>query len=862
MRLGKKLLLIVIALAVLIVGGWQLYIHLNFRMYDGYKQYLPEKDDTIEEGTPFKELPGGGNVPNMVLAAENDTLELYYQPETTNAAVYDKRSGRIAYVCPPDADEDPLATGLNLSLLKSPLVVDFFTTRRTPGSYNVYDYAIKDGQFNAESLSEGVRVNYMLGDLSLPTGIVPLYIREDRLKTFLDKMKESERIYVETRYIPSEVAPEGFLELIAGVEIGSAIVRRLTTYLTGAGYTEADFEQDAAEAGVEGAAPLSFEVSLEYRLEGDALVATVPTSAIVENGGAQIDKLHILRNFNAGSSTDEGYMMVPNGAGSLIYFNNEKSHAEDYRQDIYEQDALSDDYIVLGNAEMARLPVFGIQKQNGAMLAVIEEGQSFTQLTSSVSGRANSYNIVYPIFIVRGSASLAMFGTTGLESSMPMVEKEIYDANLTVRYSMLTEEYDGYSGMARYYRERLEREGVFAEERVSGDMPMYMDFIGAAMGVKFIASVPYDGIIPMTTYEQAGEIVDIFSEAGIQNQIVNYQGWHNRGYYHDISHKIKLIKQLGSEEELEDLSAQLEEQGGKLYADVVFQEVTFNTEHYDWQQESARYYGGGFVGVWGQVSPLTYEAAWPLGYGETMYDLMSPKFLPRYVDSFIKNIERYDITGISLRDLGSTLTSDRKRTEFIDREASLSIVRGQLDKLQASDKNVMVSGGNVYAFKGADDLINVPLSHNDSYIVDVEIPFYQMVVHGHIPYAGYAVNRSDQYDDDELILQLLEYGSSPHFTFTYEEASEMKYTGLNQMSSTYYQNWVDYAVNLYNTVNPILSKVNGSLMLDHTITPEGLRCVTYENGVQVLVNKTVKELNYEGVTVPAGGYAVREGVAA
>ncbi|MDR1692779.1 MAG: DUF5696 domain-containing protein [Oscillospiraceae bacterium] len=861
MRLGKKLLLILLGVAVAIVGGTQLYIHLYYRMYSGYKQYLPDRSGSVETGTPFAELSGGGNVPDMVLAAETDSLQLYYNPETTNAAVYDKRNGETFYICPPDAGADPIAAGLSKDLLQSPISVDFFTARRTPGSYNAYRYAIGYGQFTAESLRNGLRVNYSIGDLTLPTGLVPVYIHEDRLQIYLDRIEDEKvRNNLAMRYEDSDEAPEGFLELLEGSR-GAANIRALTEALVGAGYTEEDLEADTLASGVEGSLPVSFGVSVEYRLDGDDFVVTVPTEMITENGGAKVDKIHMLPYFNAGGAEEDGYILVPNGAGSLIRFNNGRTHAEDYRQDIYAQDALSDDYTVLGNEEMARLPVFGIQKEKSRIFAIIEEGQSFAQLTASVAGKANNYNAVYPIFIVRGSAALAMFGTTGLESDLPMVERDIYQANLTVRYAFLSEEYDGYSGMARYYRETLQEEGVLTGRTENGDVPMYIDLIGAAMGRMFIASVPYDGTIPMTTYEQAQEIVGIFSDAGIENQVVNYQGWFNRGYYHDISNKIKLVRQLGGEDDLEALSSLLEAQGGKLYADVIFQEVNFLTKHYNWEQESARYYGGGYVGVWGQISPLTYEAAWPLGYGETMYDLMSPKFLPRYVDAFIRNIGRYDITGISLRDLGDTLTSDRKRTEFIDREASRSIVTAQLERLAATDKDLMVSGGNVYAFKGADDLINVPLTHNDGYIIDEEVPFYQMVIHGSIPYAGYAANRSDLNDWDGMILQLLEYGAAPHFTLTYEQASEMKYTGLNRFSSTYFRNWTDSAISLYDEVNAVLGKVSGSFMAEHFITPEGLRGMTYENGVQIIVNRTSGDLSYEGVNVPARGYAVREGVA-
>ncbi|MDR0293989.1 MAG: DUF5696 domain-containing protein [Oscillospiraceae bacterium] len=863
MKLGTKLLLTVLGVAALVILIYQGYLQFYYRMYGGYKQYLEERGAYYEEGRAFAPLQGGGNVPGMVLAAENGFLQLYTDLESTNAAVYDKRSGLITYVCPPDADEDPIASGLNKSILKSPLTIDFFNARRTPGRYNVYDYAIKDGQFRAESLDGGLRYVYTLGDLRVTTGIVPLYIHRDRLDFFLDRVEDpKDREYVEMRYIESEDAPEGFWELFANAR-GAATVRKLLAIFEGAGYTEEDWLEDSLASGVEGAVTVSFEVPLEYRLDGDSLKVSVPTHRIVETGGARIYQIQFARSLGAAGTGESGYLLVPNGSGSLIRFNNGKDHAEEYSQYLYGQDPMDNEYTVLGNNETARMPVFGIYREGGpSVFAQIEEGHTFVQLAAAVSGRTASYNSVYPTFIVRGSLSLYMFGNTGTEAEMPVVEANIYNADLTVRYSFLDAGYDGYSGMARYYRERLIREGALGESAGQGDIPLYMDMVGAVTGTKFMLSVQYQGSIPMTTYAQAAEIVDLFREGGVSNQVVNYQGWLNRGYFHDAANRIILVRQLGSRKKFEDLSAKLEAQGGKLYADVLFQNVPYNAKRYNYAMENSRYYGGNLTGWWAQqIDPVSYTT-YSLGYPETWNALISPKFLPRYVDAFTKRFEPYNVTGVSLRDLGDELHSDRKRTELIDREQSLDVVKGQLEKIAGMGKDVMVSGGNLYALPYADDLINISLEHSDFYIVDEEVPFYQMVIHGYIPYAGYAVNHSDAHDRAGTVLRLLETGASPHFTFTYEEASGMKYTGLNRFYGTYYQNWVAEAMELYHTVNPILSRVSGSAIVRHEIMPDGLRCVTYDNGIQILVNYTGTDLSYGGLTVSARGFAVREGAAA
>ncbi|MCL2003012.1 MAG: DUF5696 domain-containing protein [Oscillospiraceae bacterium] len=866
MKLGTKLLLGLIGIAAFIVLVYQGYVFVYFRAYSGYEKYLDaERGTHYEEGRRFAPLPGGGNVPGMVLVAESPELEMYTDTESTNVAVYDKRTGLTTYACPPDADDDPLASSRNKSLLKSPLTVEYFNARSTPGQFLAYEDAIRFGssQVAVEGINGGVRYIYTLGNLQVSTGIVPIYLYRNRLDDILDKLEdETDRQNFEMRYTEAEDAPEGVWTLRSGAA-GAATIRRLLAMLEAIGYTEEDYLRDSMETNVEGAVVISVEVPLEYRLEGDKLVVSVPTSRIVENGGARIDKIHVLRFFGAAGTDEDGYLFVPNGSGSLIDFNNGRTWADDYSQFVYGTDRVTNDFIVLGNTEMVRLPVFGLHKEGGqTVFAQIEEGQSFAQISAFIAGKGTSYNGAAASFIIRGSGSLMMFGVTGSEGEMPVVEADFYVANLTVRYSFLPEEYEGYSGMARYYRERLIREGVLGDRVAQGDIPLYLDMIGAVLGTKFALSIQYQGIIPMTTYAQAEEILDIFSASGISNQVVNYQGWFNRGYYHDAANRINPVRQLGSKRELEALGARLEEQGGKLYADVIFQNVPYRAKRYNWAMENSRYYGGGMTVWWAeQTCPDCYQV-FGGRYPERWQALVSPKFLPRYADAFVKRIEDYDVTGISLRDLGDSLHSDRKRTEFIDREHALSIVTAQMDKIVGTGMDVMVSGGNAYALYAADDLINVPLMHSDFLVVDAEVPFYQMVVHGYIPYAGNAFNRSDGLDETDSVLRLIEFGASPRFTLSYEEASEMKYTGLNHYFGTHYQNWTGVAVEVYNTVNPVLSRVRGSVIVRHEITPDGLRAVTYDNGVQILVNYTDAELSYEGVAVAAKGFEVREGVAA
>lgn len=868
----KKIILSVVSVVVLAVAVYLIYTLVHYKLFRDYKDYLVD-NEAYEEGTAFTaKSDSAPSVDGMQLAAENDFLKLYINTKTAETAVYDKRTGTTTYSNPPEGASDALASKTNKAYLQSQLIVDFYNASRNSTTYNSYDYSTSLGQFELESITNGVRVLYTIGDMSSETGIVPEYIETERLESYLAKLGEKDAKYVRQRFVEWE-EKEGWMALVEGVKGAASQLRKMNSYLAEAGYTEEDYEADMIASGVEGALPTYFVIPLEYTLEADGLRVRIPVEQIEENGDGMIYRIQLLRYFGASNMADEdgGYILVPNGAGSIIYFNNGKTDASSYSQYVYDIDPVAAEYLVRENTEQMRMPVYGMyyKNTNTGILAVIEKSDSHAMINASVAGSLNSYNYAYPTFTLRGFDRLAMFGTGGSAADLPIVEPNLYSTDIIVRYSFLTEDYEGYSGMANYYREKLVADGILTRLDAAAEIPFYMDLIGGVKVDANILGISYLDIKAMTTYEQAEEIVDDLASGGVNRLVVNYQGWFNEGYYHDAASKIKLVKELGSKKELEALTDKLEAAGGKLYGDVAFQKVSYIADNFNYTREAARYYGAGYTVAFGQVSPVTLRQTSSLGYMETLYDIISPKFLVRYVDKFADKIGKYDITGISLRDLGDVLSSDKKRTEMILREEAKSIVLGQFEKLEATGKDIMVSGGNSYVWKYTDDLINVPLSGNDYLIIDEDVPFYQMLLHGYIDYTGAAINLDDSFDRVDSVLNMIEYGSAPHFTFTSEPSSEMKYTGLNSMYSTTYKNktdtsaqetiysWDELAKSVYAEVNGVLKNVTNAEIVKHEILDSGVVKVTYDNGVIIYVNKQNAAADADGVQLAAKSYEVR-----
>lgn len=849
----QKILLGVLGVVVLAVLIWFAYYMFHYYLYDDYKQYLTGYE--TEEGSGFHAVKDSSkDVEGMELAAENANLKLYASPDTGNIAVYDKRSGVTTYSNPVDADEDPIANNTNKNYLKSQFVINYYNAAKAMGTYDSYSMAVEKGQLQAQSIDNGVRFIYTLGDFSTnTTGIVPLYMDKNKLEEICGKIDETAQTNMR-RYYSTEDDKTGMLVLNGVAQKNVKTIKKITGYLEEAGFTEEDYEAQMELAGIEVALPLSFTIALEYRLSDDSIEVSVPSSMIEENGGGKLYRIRLLGYFGAAGADDEGYLVVPNGSGSLIYFNNGKSNVENYSQYIYDIDPLAADYTLLENTQKVRLPICGICKEDSDILMSVEDGATTAFFTASVAGSNTSYNYVNTTFVVRGYDLLSMFGSTGNEADLPLLENDMYDINYKVRYTFLDDEHKGYSGIANYYRERLINEGVLNEKTASGDIPFYYDIIGGVKETASFVGIRYLKVMAMTTYEEAADIALDLKDKGIVYQVMNLQGWSNGGYYADVYDKITGLGKLGGKKDLESLNDTMESIGGRLYVDVPFQSVTSISKRYSGSFETSRYYGAGYVARFGAHNPATLRITSSLGYDENIYDLISPKFLKRYVDAFIKKFGRLDVGGIGLRDLGDEVHSDKKRTEFINREEALDIVKAQLDKLAGTGKNILINGGNDYSFKYATDIIDVPLRDNEFRIIDEEIPLYEMIIHGYINYAGGQLNFHDSADNTEITLRMIEYGASPRYVFTKESASEMKYTALNKFYATKYDNWCDEAVSVYNKVNEILKYVSGETVVKHEIRDSGVRAVTYSNGVVIYVNYTDYDVVEDGITITAHGY--------
>jgi hypothetical protein len=450
----------------------------------------------------------------------------------------------------------------------------------------------------------------------------------------------------------------------------------------------------------------------------------------------------------------------------------------------------------------------------------------------------------------------------GSDADMTIVQTEAYEGDITIKYRFVANEDADYTGMALAYQRALVDNGSLTRLTPTANTPFYLDIIGAVDTQKFVLGTPYIGLEAMTTYKQANEIVDLLNDAGVSSIQMRWLGWFNRGINHDVAKRINTTGTIGSRSEMRQLNDRLAKDGGGLYPGVNFQMTAWSSRNLTRAHEVARD-PAGFMGV---VSNYDREFLFTRRgrYNSDFYLLINPGVLPHHVASFIPKYNRLNIDNIALNDMGDVLTASIYRNNTVDRENSRMIVNEQIMRLSNEYSSVMITGGNDYTLSAADHIIGIPTEVEWFYIIDHEVPFYQIVLSGYMDYAGTAVNTREVQDPQMSFLNMLATGAAPYYMWSYQPTRDMEFTPYDMFYSTHYENWLQTATEQYRAYNEIYKDLRTQRIIGHSIISEtsshtsAVTITTYEDGTRIYVNATREPHVVDGHTIPPMGYHVQK----
>ena len=853
------------ALAVLLILALPLPLASCGKVTEDPSRYLEEGEPPVP--LTAEEIAEAGVKPDkMEKVADNGTLAMYANLKTAEFFIEDKATGERWFSNPENWNADEKATGVNQEVLGSQVVVDYYSAGNLYGSMNSYKHAFQNGQLTTEKIDGGFKASYLIGVTSSKKSY-PQIVRVEVLDELVSKLEEKTGKVLKGRYrlvdkaklsdaerkaLEYEYTKLGDFDAfyVLRPNLSANVLKQMEEEFKEAGfdYKQAEAEEDLFGIKRTETANAAFLIPVEYRLDGADFTARVLTEDIRYTKGAHLTGISLLPYFGAAGAEAEGYMLVPDGSGALINLNRSTANGVMYAAKVFGSDLATKQSNSVLRQQQAYLPVFGIKTATSSVLGIIEDGAAGCTVTAYVGGQVSSYNRVYSMFSPQISDSL---GTAANANSMvfPLTfSKQPY----AVRYRFTCGE-STYVDMAARYREYLVSSGVLSEAAPDG-MPFYLELVGAIEKKDNILGIPITVTEPLTTFEQAEEILKRLAEGGVSNIELRYTGWANGGVNNTVYGSAKPLSVLGSSKGLDRLAAYAAENGVGLYPDA---ELTFVYKDTLFDGFSPRNDASRLVNR--QVALLkqmNYSTGMPPSVSRLNRYVLSPVKVADLLPRFLKSYEKFGIEGLSLASLGRYVSGDYRESNPVDRAGAMKLLTDVLTESVKGRYSLLTDGCNASLLPYASGILDMPSSGSSLEIEDASVPFYQIAVSGAKSYTVEAVNLAGDYRRN--ILKAYEYGAALYCKWMYAPADVVYDADRTDMYALSYETWFDDMVALYKTYEQDMGALVGRQILDHSQTGQ-LTVTTFEGGAQVAVNYGEEELTYGGKTIAAQSAVILNG---
>ncbi|MGI6270440.1 MAG: DUF5696 domain-containing protein [Candidatus Howiella sp.] len=806
----------------------------------------------------------------------NDSLELYVNKSIGSIGVKDLETGYIWYssVANDVYSRDGL-TAMQLDQLNSLFVLTY--TILNDNNNKTFSYPINnmEPQITVSNISGGVRLTYYISSINLELAVdvtldgdtLDVSIPKDALiegKGTDDRMNEQiveiHKFIEECRAAIDEVDAIGISknnkeikqsrkkldeleELVNGIDslVGVAAAQskasiilqdELANYLIGGkGGTEGIFARTANsdKAGDQKSHFKSLRTSMDTKLKKCVSKFSLLTS--IQLGG--VVNIELLPNLGAAGDYEDGYVFYPDGSGALTY--STPNHGQS--TEVYETSIYSDTTVDMSwennrdstGLKRMMLPVYGSKKNNQAFLAIIEEGDTDASICLLPSGNSVNLNRINSKFTYRTAVQITSSSeySTGLAT---IFEKNALDISPKVKYTFLNgREYTpDYSGMANAYRDYLIENGEMKKsELLSDQMPLALDFItGTWKSMLF-----YNSYVSISSFEEIQSVVEELNANGISDLLLYLEGWEKTTY----PSTFKIPSGSGGAEGLQSLMDTLRGSGGEIFlnSDFVYAD-TFT-----------RSISESKLALGSDSRIYEYDTYW--------YKLFSPGYIRDNMQNVVNGASKLGNPGLAVYSMGSLIYSDYNTRYNTKRADCADIWNGVYQTLEENNIPTASYGGNKYLLNVADWLRDIPMSSSGYTFADESVPFYQMVVHGSIPYSAKPFNHF--YDQEKEKLQTIEYGCIPMYKLTYNDSSTLR--KLFNDFTTPYADVKDSIIETYNEFNGKLASLTTEYMVSHEKLTDMVVRVGYSDGTLIYINYADTPYTTDtGITIPAKDYAI------
>lgn len=575
-------------------------------------------------------------------------------------------------------------------------------------------------------------------------------------------------------------------------------------------------------------------VPLRVAIGEDSFRVYVPAQDIEESGEDRLLEMELTPMLGAAGTEDTGYIVLPDGGGALMRFNNGKGSAGVYKAQVYGTDKAFSGTVDNNTALRAALPVLGLSYDGWGLLAVADQGDTHAYLNASAAGGTNSYNTASFSFSVRSRGEYTIGEENYNSRTINLFQQGVSSAGeYSVTWYPLAAEESDYIGMARRYGRLL-----FGEKQAAETPRLLLNLYGMIYKEKPVLGIPVRQAVALTPYADAQAMLTEFAAEGV-NTAIQYLHFSNNAAQNKRG-GIKASGTLGGETSWRALLESAKTMGTPVYATTNFLSFTADGALISRFTLAAAQLSS-FPVKLNRYALSTHKADTSVAAD---YVLKSEK-VSQEADSTLRAYEAL-CAGASLGDAANLLYSDYSQDDGLRDALKAGIV-----SLYAQTEGALESFPNAYALPYAALVCDVPFASSGFSCTDKTVPFYAYVLRGHVPFATEAVNLSDE--PAYALLRAMETGADMAFTFVTRNGAELQFSDKSDLYACSYADWKDTAADMYRSLCDVRNQTD-ALEITARQEDDGLVVVTYAGGTRLLLNYDDTARETDAGTLAPGGW--------
>ena len=677
--------------------------------------------------------------------------------------------------------------------------------------------------------------------LAAQSGRFNLYVREDTLAIIVESRASGKLLYSTVQNpddFKDQAAWKGFYQ--------SGVVMEFIEDVKSTN-TQADFINLESQVTVTNldngfSADVLFPaygVGYTVRVELDerGLTVTVPKESI-RNGEADGHR-YTVSTFTLypflGYSTlgaDAGYMIIPDGQGALIDLkDNEKRYSSPFDRPVYGtnigiEDTVNSRWSV--DTEPVIMPVFGMVHTDDQIgfLGVIEQGDTAARIRAYPNGANNlSFDWVSAKYTYR----MVYKQPTGPSSGAVDMLTEAPRSFDIVQHFLLADGEDAtYAGLACAWRDYMEEKGFFANAEPNRPFDVEIDFLGLERENDVLGKTD----VVMTTFQQAGEILDLMKTDGVERVSAVYRGWQTNGLTGGVPTDYSPSGSLGGGGALAALIRKASGLGMDFALEADF--LTLNAETHPTLTYSA----------FKKITSQTWSRP-TFGMVYAAVNYLTPDRSRSQGLSTLNAMRSAGIPGVALTGI-TQLMADYYAQGHYQESGRLAETYREIARTAAESFRTTLESSNAYLWPYAHALSDLPVTGSDYAYVSRDVPLLAIALSGRMP--AYLEYVNFQANAHKFFLRLAEQGTRPCFLISMEDPIKLQNTNS---SNIYSSRWDLYRVTIaswFSQLNDLHGLIDGASITAHEIEGDMTR-VTWSNGVRVYLNYGEAPAELDGVAL-------------